>query len=115
LDQKPNLIQDDARLMPRFRAGGELLERHRMSRAQAAALADGIADRGASDSGREQRSAKAEPGDLRGIPVIGRGVGGASPGSSPESAISRVDRDRAARRRVVIAESGPREPMVAYG
>jgi hypothetical protein len=115
LDQKPTLIQDDARLLPRFRAGGELLERHRLSRLQAAALAEGTAGRDTAPAGpREQRSVKAEPGDLRGIPVIGCGVGGVSPGTSPESAISRVDRERAKLRRVVI-DDGPREPMVAYG
>jgi hypothetical protein len=56
---------------------------------------------------------KPEPGDLRGIPVIGPGVGGVSPGTSPESAIERVAREQERRRRVVI--EGPSEPMVAYG
>ena len=115
MDQQPTLSPNDARLLPRFRAGGELLERHRRDRAQAAALAEGTAGRQATPAQREQRSVKAEPGDLRGIPVIGRGVGGVSPGTSPESAIDSVDRDRAKLRRVVIDDAGPREPMVAYG
>jgi len=42
---------------------------------------------------------KAAAGDLRGIPVIGPGVGGVSPGTSPESAIGNVDRAAARRRR----------------
>lgn len=51
------------------------------------------------------------PEDLRGIPAIGRGVAGVSPGTSPAAAISRLDRERERRARADV----PVEPMVAYG
>lgn len=35
--------------------------------------------------GKQARTAKAEPGDLRGIPVLAPGVGGTSPGTNPDS------------------------------
>lgn len=56
-------------------------------------------------------------GELRGIPVQAEGVGGVSPGSSPGSDghLARLDSERARRRRVVIDERLPVEPMVAYG
>jgi hypothetical protein len=41
------------------------------------------------------------PGDpvaLRGIPVVGRGIGGASPGTKPEGVIYRLSQDRYSRR-----------------
>jgi hypothetical protein len=47
MDPKPTTSMDDARLLPRFRAPGTLLERHRAGRAEAAALAGGV--------GRERR------------------------------------------------------------
>lgn len=51
---------------------------------------------------------KTEPGDLRGIPVIGCGVGGVSPGTSPTSVIGRIDREREQRRKTVLV------PLVAF-
>jgi hypothetical protein len=92
-----------------MRDAGSVTDFQRMRRAQANALVENMPEPG------QVRPEKAEPGDLRGIPVIGQGVGGVSPGTSPESAIDRVDRQRERRRRVVIEELGPREPMVAYG
>lgn len=52
-----------------------------MERHQAAALLAA----GADSPGPRPRSAKAEPGDLRGIPVLARGVGGAIRGTSPHT------------------------------
>lgn len=46
------------------------------------------------ESGRnmpaQARSAGGDPRRLRGIPVIGRGVGGTSPGTAPEGVIRRL-------------------------
>lgn len=39
---------------------------------------------------------KPEPGDLRGIPCLAKGVGGVSPGTSPEGALMAAERRRAA-------------------
>lgn len=85
---------------------GPFLERRRMERHQGAALASGLAE---SPAAAMPDRHKAEPGDLRGIPVIGVGVGGVSPGTSPTSAIGRVDRQREQRRKTVLVE-----PMVAF-
>lgn len=88
---------DDARRLPRFREDGPLLKRDRLAREQAAALLAAISS---SDAGvAPGRQVKAEAGDLRGIPVIGPGVGGASPGTSPESSIGRLDRQLERERR----------------
>lgn len=49
------------------------------------------------------RICKPEPGDLRGIPAIGRGVSGASPGTRPDvDGVNRADRAMSV------------EPMVAF-
>lgn len=43
------------------------------------------------------KAAKAEPGELRGIPVIGQGVGGVSPHTQPEAeTIRRFERRKRA-------------------
>lgn len=100
---------DEARLLPHVReSAGPVTDFQRMRRAQARALVE-------NSTAGQRRVEKAEPGDLRGIPVIGEGVGGVSPGTSPESAITRVDRERARRRKVVIDESLPAPPLVAFG
>lgn len=98
----------DMRLLPRFREHAELrTEQARVLRSEASrAAAAGL------DVPAMRAHTKAEPGDLRGIPVIGVGVGGVSPGTSPESSIGRLDRERDRRQR---ANAGPAEPMVAYG
>lgn len=81
--------------------GSPLLERHRMERAQAAAVDRALADNPGGVHPR-QPVAKAEPGDLRGIPVLARGVGGAVRGSTAAAAIDRAHRD-AERRKVMVA------------
>lgn len=89
---RPNpLPLDEARLLPRARSASELVSR---DREQVRALVDSMPA-----PGRVRPFPKAEPGDLRGIPALARGVGGVSPGTSPESAIARVDRQREQRRR----------------
>lgn len=80
MDRDPKLNVDEARILPRYRDTSPLLERHRLRRQQAIALAEA-----ASVTPLQKRVVKAEPGDLRGIPVIGAGVGGASPGTSPHT------------------------------
>lgn len=77
-----------------------------MRRSQAEALAACV---DGNPAARGQRAVKPEPGDLRGIPVQARGVGGASPGSSPESVIERVAREQNRRARAMA------DPMVAFG
>jgi hypothetical protein len=59
-----------------------------MRRDQARVLIDALPAAG-------RRVFKSEAGDLRGIPVIGFGVGGVSPGSAPGSPASlrRIDRE----------------------
>lgn len=66
---------DDARLLPRYRPPGQLLERRRLERLQAHALTSTPLD-----PRKPLRHELTKPGDpiaLRGIPVIGRGVTGA--------------------------------------
>lgn len=44
------------------------------------------------DSGqRIELDQHANPGDLRGIPIVGHGIGGTSPGTNPYTAIDRLD------------------------
>lgn len=48
-------------------------------------------------SSRTAKVFKPEPGDLRGIPVVGEGVGGVSPGTNPErETIRKLMRNEAA-------------------
>lgn len=74
-----------------------------MRRAQAGVFVDALPAAG------DPRKVKSEAGDLRGIPVIGPGVGGVSPGTAPESALGRLDRERDRRARARLME-----PMVAF-
>lgn len=73
------LSVDDARILPRLRAQGPFLERRVMERNQAQALAAALEN----ENARMPRLVKAEPGDLRGIPCLAKGVGGAVKGTSP--------------------------------
>lgn len=91
---KPLTDLADARLLPRFQAASPILEHRLRDRSHAAAL-DAVLRDEPTGKAFPTRSVKSEAGDLRGIPVIGRGVGGASPGTRPEDAIDRVDRQRA--------------------
>lgn len=85
MDRDHTLNVDEARILPRYRDASPLLERHRLKRQQAIALAET-----AGDTPLPKRVTKAEPGDLRGIPVIGPGVGGASPGTSPHNRVFKL-------------------------
>lgn len=79
LDRAPSQL-DDARILPRFRERARLVAGQREALQQAAEAAR--------EEERETRLARTfvpEPGDLRGIPVVGRGVGGVSPGTQPET------------------------------
>jgi hypothetical protein len=97
-DSFPRLSLDDARLLPRARTGGALVERGRLRRDQAVALRDSAGEQ----PGQRPIAARKDPQDLRGIPVIGPGVGGVSPGSNPESVIDRVSAEQD-RRKVMAA------------
>lgn len=104
--ERPLPPLDEARLLPGSRVtAGPFLERRRMERDQAAAVSAAVEQ---SPSGAYPARFKSEPGDLRGIPVIGCGVGGVSPGTSPGSAIGKVDREREQRRKTVL------QPLVAF-
>lgn len=94
LERSPTSL-DEARLLPRVRVPSELLERRRLERRQAAALDAAIA---AEPEGkplplRYELTKPGDPRQLRGIPAIGRGVGGAIRGTQPEQAATS---DRAA-------------------
>jgi hypothetical protein len=82
---------DSARLLPRFR------DRAAMLAEQRAALRRAVSD--AVNEGRAVRipvMAGGDPRDLRGVPVIARGVGGTSPGTNPEAETVRRSENRAA-------------------
>lgn len=112
--EREHLTVDDARLLPRVRTSATLLDRHRLERAQAAALEEAMRDE---PTGKPLPGAAvtAAPGDLRGIPVQAEGVGGVSPGTSPgsDAHLASLDRQRERRRRVVI-EDRASEPMVGF-
>jgi len=57
---------------------------------QAAALANQQARLALEDTGPDLTTHYATAGELRGIPAIGRGVAGATPGSSPHAIIDRA-------------------------
>lgn len=76
MDRSPDNL-DDARLLPRFRERAQLIEAQRRVLHETASAA--------TDPKLPHRQAIGEPGDLRGIPVVGaRGVGGVSPHTQPE-------------------------------
>ena len=76
---------DDARLLPHLRARART-ERRELVTKQAHVLREAIAANPTAAIPTKTTAATAEPGDLRGIPVIGRGIGGASRGTQPETA-----------------------------
>lgn len=87
-----NPSSDDARLLPRFRAGSSaLLERQRLERRQAAVLLSVVEDEpeGKPLPLRHELTKPGDPRALRGIPAIGRAVGGAIAGTQPEREVTR--------------------------
>lgn len=97
-DRSPQNL-DSARLRPHLRGQGDALEEYRRRRDQARVLDDAVQ---AEPEGKPLplKQAITKPGDpmkLRGIPAIGRGVGGVVPGTSPEGAL--LAKERAAERR----------------
>lgn len=93
---------DQARLRPHLRQRSRLEIRADLRRQQAAVLQAALAEN--PDAVRPDRHAKPEPGDLRGIPVVGHGVGGVQPGTQPEREATRLS----GRRRVVIDDDSTR-------
>lgn len=93
---------DEARLLPHLRERSRLLSAADLRRAQAAVLREALVDQ--PDAVLPGRFAKPAPGDLRGIPVVGDGVGGVQPGTQPEREAVRGR----GRRRVVIEDVGTR-------
>jgi hypothetical protein len=87
---------DEARLLPRARSVSAV-ERFELERLQGAALVDGLDLRpdAVLPVVRPRLVAK-DPQDLRGIPVVGMGIGGVSPGSKPgsDASLERLDRER---------------------
>lgn len=75
---------DDARLLPRYRERGDLLEQRRRERQQAAVLLDTPAPELPAAPLRHLLTKPGDPRQLRGIPAIGRSVTGAIPGTDPE-------------------------------
>ena len=80
---------DEARLMPRYRAPtpAEREARASLLAGQRRALVDAAVSSARGASGNADVAP--EPGELRGIPVVGRGVSGASPGTHPEREVVR--------------------------
>lgn len=100
LNQTSNSV-DDARVLPRFRSAA--VDGLEMRREQGLVLLAMLDESPLAVAPARVHSSKAEPGDLRGIPVIGVGVGGVSPGSSPGSpaSLARADRDLERRKPLV--------------
>jgi hypothetical protein len=79
---------DDTRLR---RLKGTWLERSAMQAAQARVVADAVLATG-EDAPPNPRARPNDPLRLRGIPCIGRGVGGPLLGTRPEDALRRIER-----------------------
>lgn len=83
---RPHSVDIDAsRLLPRYRADAALRQQQRTA-LQRQAEAAYVEDRTVT---MPTRTALPAPGELRGIPAIGMGVGGVIPGTQPEQACVR--------------------------
>lgn len=72
---------------------GRWVQRHEMARAQAAALARALDEQAVTveEAKPPPATAAGDPRRLRGLPAIGYGVGGAIPGTRPDTAVLRLD------------------------
>jgi hypothetical protein len=87
----PRMSVDEARLRPHLRA----VRQAAVFEAEfERAVRDGVDVSAPASNGR---GFKPEPGDLRGVPIVGPGVGGVVAGTQPEAALLARERRRTSR------------------